>query len=446
MKNTRNIIAGFCGAAVLMYFSCKNIDMGSLKYERMDPDCPEAIRLSPAGAHFGETVTIIGNNFFPGKRERHQIFINGKAIPQDSILSVPSSDSLLFKVPKGVGSGKVEVRITDLVCNGSQMNGPEFTYYYTATTVSFFAGDPNLSNGDNFLFFPTGLDIDNGGNIWVADKLNYVIRKINQNGGIVRTIGTPKAIGCNASSVFDDINARFRNPVDVAVSPSGIVYVAEENNNTIRIINSTAGVNKYGTCQTPPTTAPPASVSCESVLFAFPQNLAFDGSELYVADGGRIRKIMDNTASCFVNTLNAFDGVNKYASIIDVSRARAGIGPLIVLDDVDKKLKSVDENGIISMLPMTSNPFDQPSAISVDKAGNVFIADSGNHKIFVVYTNGDVILLAGTGNKVYTGNTLIGLNANFDTPSGLALSENNGKMDLYVSDSGHNIIRKIKIE
>src|SRR5262249_42892359 len=80
-------------------------------------------------------------------------------------------------------------------------------------------------------------------------------------------------------------------------------------------------------------------------------------------------------------------------------------------------------------------------AVAVDGAGNLFIADTGNHSIREVdATTGDIVTVAGTGQAGYGGDggpaTLAGLNY----PPGLAVS---GSGDLYIADTVNNVIRKV---
>ena len=80
-----------------------------------------------------------------------------------------------------------------------------------------------------------------------------------------------------------------------------------------------------------------------------------------------------------------------------------------------------------------------PAAVVVDARGNCFIADSSNHAIRKVSPNGLVTTFAGRlGASGYANG--IGTNAQFDTPSGLVFDSNG---NLFISDSGNNIIRKI---
>jgi sugar lactone lactonase YvrE len=88
--------------------------------------------------------------------------------------------------------------------------------------------------------------------------------------------------------------------------------------------------------------------------------------------------------------------------------------------------------------PVTTALFNDPAALVADSTGNLFVADSRNHVIRKIATNGIVSTFAGqTGTAGSSDGTGA---ARFDTPSGIALAPNG---DLYVSDTGNHTIRRI---
>src|SRR5262249_15425492 len=89
-------------------------------------------------------------------------------------------------------------------------------------------------------FYPTGVAVDSAGNIYVADNDNYTIRKITAIGVVTTLAGTAEARG---SADGTGANARFSGPVAVAVDSAGNVYVADGPNNfTIRKITAAGEV------------------------------------------------------------------------------------------------------------------------------------------------------------------------------------------------------------
>src|SRR5207302_1615250 len=87
-----------------------------------------------------------------------------------------------------------------------------------------FAGDGGQSGGAQFSN-PSGLVVDNAGNLYIADSGNNRIRRVNLNTGIITTIagtGTPFYSGDNQSAV----SATLNNPQGLAVDASGNLYIA----------------------------------------------------------------------------------------------------------------------------------------------------------------------------------------------------------------------------
>lgn len=206
---------------------------------------------------------------------------------------------------------------------------------------------------------PGGIAVDSSGNVYVADSNNHRIRKIDRTGEVSTLAGS----GTKGFADGHGTAAKFNRPMGVAVDRAGNVYVADTSNHRIRKIESTGRVStlagtEYGY----------ADGSGTSAKFNSPWDIAVDSSgNLYVADAYNhmIRKI-DHTGE--VSTL-AGDGTKGFAD-----------GPGI------------------------SAKFDYPYGITVDRAGNIYVADSGNHRIRKIDSTGQVSTLAGdeTGNVFYS--------------------------------------------
>jgi hypothetical protein len=133
------------------------------------------------------------------------------------------------------------------------------------------------------------------------------------------------------------------------------------------------------------------------------------------------------------------------------------LGNLFVADTGNHRVVKVDPLGVMTVVagtgtagssgdngPATSATLRSPEGVAVDTAGNVYIADTGNHKIRVVEAStGSIKLLAGTGTPGANGDGA-GATTQLSGPTNLALGGSN-PTSLYFHDSGNKQIRKIPL-
>jgi sugar lactone lactonase YvrE len=151
------------------------------------------------------------------------------------------------------------------------------------TTVAGLAGNSGSADGQGRLArfdFPSGVAVDGAGNLFVADTENHTIRKILPTGLVSTLAGLAGASG-GADGVGSA--ARFDSLSDVAVDGSGNVYVADTDNFTIRkVIASTGAVSTLAGIAG---TSGSADGLGSAVRFFHPAGIAVDSSgNLYVAD------------------------------------------------------------------------------------------------------------------------------------------------------------------
>ncbi|AYL95827.1 MBG domain-containing protein [Mucilaginibacter celer] len=244
---------------------------------------------------------------------------------------------------------------------------------------------------------PTNTAADLYGNVYVADYNNNIVRKIS-SGGVVTTLA-----GSGSAGYADGTGAAasFNGPAGLAVDASANVYVADYNNHVIRKITPAGVVTTVAGVAGSPGYADGAGTSA---MFNNPGNLAVDASKnLYVSDQGNqiIRKI---TSAGIVSTLAGSVGSAGYA----------------------------DGTGTAAM-------FYTPNGIAVDAGGTVYVSDFSNNIIRKITAAGVVTTFAGTaGNYGYTDGT--GAAASFSNPAGLTVDKAG---NLYVADASNNLIRKI---
>ncbi len=292
--------------------------------------------------------------------------------------------------------------------------------------------------------FPSGLAIDAAGNLYVADAGNHVIRKISSN-GTVRTLAG--LAGSSGSRDGMGSNARFNTPYSVAVDRAGCVYVADQENHTIRKISSDDLVTTFAGLAG---TEGSADGYASAARFRYPAGLAFDpAGDLYVADKGNttIRKVdsarmvetLAGAAGMFGNT----DGDAKNARFTFPSGVAVDRDfNVYVTDCHNHTIRKVTSTGIVSTLAGLSRTsgnvegsggaarFHYPSGIALDDAGKVYVADEWNHSIREIDNTTSVT-------------TKVGPQGFFDQPSGVALDSAG---NIYVADQVNHTIRKITSE
>jgi sugar lactone lactonase YvrE len=128
-------------------------------------------------------------------------------------------------------------------------------------------------------------------------------------------------------------------------------------------------------------------------------------------------------------------------------------GNIYIADSSNNRIRKIDTNGIITTVVGTGTPgfggddgpaidaqLYAPQGVTFDVDNNMYIADTGNHRIRVVYTDGTITTYAGTGTIGYSGDGGAAIAANLRFPrSVIADSDSN----LYIADANNNVIRKV---
>jgi sugar lactone lactonase YvrE len=190
--------------------------------------------------------------------------------------------------------------------------------------------------------------------------------------------------------------------------------------------------------------------------FTDPFGVAVDASgNLYVADGGdsnRIRKI--NKDGLVTTVAGAHEGFADGAPNVAAFNTPSGLGldrkgNLYVADTGNHAIRKIAPNGQVTTLAGNGKPgyvdgkgalaqFNGPVAVAVDRDGVVYVADTYNDRIRRIAADGSVTTVAGMGQPGLQDGK--GDKAAFDTPSGIAVGK---KGALYVADTSNDAIRKI---
>jgi sugar lactone lactonase YvrE len=264
-----------------------------------------------------------------------------------------------------------------------------------------YSGDGGLAT-EATLTWPHDVTVDEGGNVYIADSDNHVIRMVD-TAGVITTIAGTGVRGFNGDGL-PAVETELRNPKSVSLY-DGDVYFADSLNHRVRVIDADSGIistvagsgeEGYGGDGGPATDA----------MLHTPQRIDLDSQgDLYIADtkNNRVRRV--DAASGLIETI--------------VGTGEAGYG---------------GDDG-----PAVEATVDTPRGLALADDGNLYVADSGNHRVRRVnLVNGRIYTVVGTGSPGYSGDHGESAEALVQGPRGLTVTPN---YELIIADTANNVIR-----
>lgn len=283
---------------------------------------------------------------------------------------------------------------------------------------------------------PYGVDVDASGNVYVADYGNHRIRRIT-GAGVVSTLA-----GSGTAGATDDTGtaASFSSPYDVAVTGSGDVYVADFGNHRIRRVTAAGVVTTFAG-----STSGYVNDTGTAARFVNPGGIVPDGSGGFLVteyNGNRVRSITAGAVVALVagSTSGAAgftDGTGGAARFTNPQGITMSGGDAYVMDSANAWIRRVTTAGVVSTV--LSSGFNFPYCIVADGSGGFYVTDALDHRVYAVSSSFVVTTLAGSGSSGFADGT--GAAAQFATPIGIAIHPSTG--DLYVADSGNHRIRRV---
>ena len=310
------------------------------------------------------------------------------------------------------------------------------------------------------LSWSQGVAVDGAGNLYIADRDNHRIRRVDVTGTITTLAGTRER-GYSGDG-GPAVEAQLFSPEGVAVDGAGNLFIADRDNHRIRRVGATGTITTIaGTGE--PGYSGDGGPAVEAQL-SLPKGVAVDGAgNLYIADTfyHRIRRVDAN------GTITTFAGVGERGLLVLGDGGPAveahlswpegvavdGAGNLFIADTVNHRIRRVDANGIITTIagtgrggysgdggPAVKAQLYAPKDVTVDGAGNLYITDAVNHRIRRVDANGIITTIAGTGRSGFSGDGGPAVKAQLYDPRGVAVD---GAGNLYIADAGNRRIRKV---
>jgi uncharacterized protein (TIGR03437 family) len=315
-------------------------------------------------------------------------------------------------------------------------------------------GTPAISA---ILYQPSAVEFDTSGNLFIADTGTERVRIVLAT-GLIQTLAGDGLAGYNTDGVAATA-AELNTPMGLAMNPWGNLLLADTNNQRVReisagVISTFAGTGVAGTGQ--------EGLTPSETPLRGPRGVCTgrDGS-VYIVDTDNHRVLVAPPAGVVTTFAgngspgDAGDGESARMAQLNLPSACAldGSGDMFIADTANHRIREVTATGAIATVAgsgaagyvgdggaATAAELYAPSGVAVDGNGNLFIADTGNHAIRLVTPDGAIHTIAGQGTAGFSGDRGEGLAAFLNSPSGMLLD---GAGDLYFADTGNNRVRRL---
>ena len=291
---------------------------------------------------------------------------------------------------------------------------------------------------------PWSVAVDGSGNVYIADRGNNRIRKVDASTGNISTFA-----------------AGLGQPYGVAVDRAGNVYIAEQSNDRILKVDASTGTTTtFAGGGSSLGDGGPATAA----QLNFPVGMTADGAgNIYIADvlNDRIRKVDTageiTTVAGTGTSGNSGDGGPATAARLNLPYDVAvdGAGNLYIAEQGNRRVRKVDTAGMITAFagtgangssgdggPATEAQLREPLGVAVDGAGNVYIADQPGRRVRKVDTAGVITTFAGTGVPGDSGDGGPPEEAQFRQPTDVAVDSAG---NVYIVDQTADRVRKVTI-
>jgi sugar lactone lactonase YvrE len=284
---------------------------------------------------------------------------------------------------------------------------------------------------DALLNFPSGVHVAGQGRLYIADNSNSRVRRVDASGTIATVAGN--GIAGYSGDGGPATQAQLDGVRDVVADSQGNIYIAEEGRvrrvATSGIISTAAGTGSSGNY----IEGGPATQSS-----VFPIAVAVDAADnLYLLGDWAIHRV-DASGRIF----QVRDVVVPFEPDWLDQGTR---GTDIAVDAVGTVYLANTSSGLVRRIPpggqgSTAVRLPSPVGVAIDPAGNLFVATSRENRIWKVDPAGSAVGIAGNGSRSFSGDGGPAVNAQLDSPSDIAVDTSG---NVYIADTDNHRIRKI---
>jgi DNA-binding beta-propeller fold protein YncE len=310
---------------------------------------------------------------------------------------------------------------------------------------------------------PFDLGFDAAGNLYFSDTFNHCIRRVDARTAVITTCA-----GCGEAGYSGDggpaTRARFNEPYGIAVDRTGNLYIADRHNHCVRRVDGATGIVATFAGNGSSGFSGDGETASRAGMVE-PNGLALDPEQgrLYIADVGDNRVRVVDLASGIIRTFagtgepqhSGDGGVATAAGVHGARAVKVGAnGTVYILERQGSTLRAVDPGtGIIRTVagtgvrsytgddgPALAATFNAPKELAIDREGNLLIVDTENHAIRRVdLRSGTVSALAGNGRQGGNGDGGPAREASLDRPHGAVVAADGS---IYIGDTNNHRIRK----